>query len=153
MKTRTTFLALMFGLLVLTVKGQTLNLNDLIQCHKKSEQELTDFLQLKSRTWESKGHNVDYTWWTYDNGSYVSFIKKTDGDFDTSEIIVVTNNNDIPKTILEDIKTNGMKQDGTKNAYVGKNYVVGFVWKTNNSGETLFSIHLMTKKLYYSVQD
>jgi hypothetical protein len=152
MKIKTTFFTLILGIIVLTVKSQTLNLNDLIQCHKKSEQELTDFLKMKSRIWVFKGHDVDYTWWTYEDGYDASFIKKTDGNFDNSEIIVITNNTDIPKTILANIKAYGMQQDGTKSAYVGKNYVVLFVWLENNKGETIFSIHLMTKKLYYSVE-
>lgn len=152
MKARTIFFIIVFGLIALTVKGQTLNLADLIQCHKKSCQELTEFLTLKSRIWYYKGHDVDYTWWSFDNGSLATLIKKTDGDFDQSVITLVTNNKDIPRTILADVETNKMIKDGAKLAYIGKIYVVIFDWAKNDNGEPVYSIHLVPKKLYYNAQ-
>ncbi|MEJ7823557.1 MAG: hypothetical protein WKF85_14625 [Chitinophagaceae bacterium] len=112
--------------------------------YKKSNRvTINQTLQSKSSKWEfSDGM------WQYDDGLKATFIRKTNGDLNNSEIIVITNNNSIMNTFVDDIKNNGMIQDGNKAAFIGKNYVVLFITKTNKFGEKIYSIHIMPKSMY-----
>ena len=148
MKARAIFLSLALGFIAMTIKGQSFNLNDLIQCHKKDVKELSGFLKLKSSNWIFKGHDVDRNWWEYDNGSSTSFLYKLDGGFDESEIILITDNTNIAKTIFGDVKKNNMKSIDNKAMYLGSNYFVYFKDETNDKDETIWKISLSTKTAY-----
>lgn len=131
------------------LKGQQLNLNDLKILHKKETKEISVYLQTKSINWKYQGYEGDYNWWQYDNSIDATFIKKVDGDLDSREIIIVTNNKEVMKTILDNIKSNDFNQIDQKTMYVGKDYAVAILWEKNNNGETIFSIHFMTRNAFY----
>ena len=124
-------------------KGQTLNLNDCIKMQKSSIVEINNILQSKNHNWE-----FNHGMWSYINGTNTTFLRKTEGDLNNSEIILVTKNRDIIKTIYEDIKRYGMVQDRDRPAYIGKNYAVVFMAETNDNGEEIISIHIMPKSMY-----
>ena len=148
MKARALLFALAFGFIALIVKGQNFNLNDLIQCHKKNVQELNYFLKLKSSGWLFHGHDDDRNWWEYYEGSISSILYKTDGGTDESEIMLITNNTRVIKTIFDDVKKSNMKSIDNKAMYLGSNYFVFFKDVTDDKGETVWKISLSTKTSY-----
>jgi len=153
MKARAIYLSLALGLIAMTIKGQSFNLNDLIQCHKKDVQELTGFLNLKSSNWIFKGHDDDRNWWEYANGTSTSILYKLDGGVDESEIILITDNTNIAKTISNDVKKNNMKSIDNKAMYLGANYFVFFKWEEDNKGATVWRISLSTKTAYLNLKE
>jgi len=153
MKTRTVFLALLFGIIAMSVMGQSINLNDLIQCHKKGIQELTVFLKNKSSSWIFKGHDDGRNWWEYHSDYTSTILYKLDGGFDESEIILVTDDTDITKTIFADVKKNNMKSINNKAMYLGANYFVFFISVEDKEGKTVWRISLLTKNAYLNSKE
>ena len=102
----------------------------------------------KSRSWTFKGHDDDRNWWEYDNGSSTSMLYKLDGGVDETEIILITDNTKIAKTIFNDVKNNNMKSIDDKTMYLGPNYFVYFKYETNNKDETVWKISLSTRTAY-----
>lgn len=138
-----TLLGILFGLISIIAEGQTLDLSDCIKLHTSDGETIGQLLKSKNSKW------VFYNeMWQFDDGVNATFIRKTDGDISNSEILVITNNKSIATTMYSDIKKNGMVQDGSKSVFMGKNYVVGFIIETNDSGEDIYSIHVMPKSMY-----
>ncbi len=124
--------------------SQKLGLNDLIKLHSSSRVLMTQFLKSKDPMWTYNTPEYRGSW-MFDNGADATFIRKPEDD---SELIIITNNKTVINTIYNDIEKFGMKRDGDREVYIGKNWVVGFKSETNKSGELISSIHLIPKSLF-----
>jgi len=143
MRPQQILLTISFLLTCLIAQGQTLDLSDCIKIHKSNSDGIIQILKSKDSKW------LFYNgMWQFDDGLNATFIRKTEGDLTSSEIIIITNNKSITTTLMADIKRNSMVQDGSKSVFIGKNYAVGFIVETNDSGQDIFSIHVMPRSMY-----
>ena len=149
MKTNKILLVLIFELITASAFSQSLTLNDLMQFHRKNVKEVTEFLRSKNKSWHFEEHESGYSWWTFKSPSILTYLKKTDGDADHEEVIVITDNPEISKNMMQEVKANEMIKEEGKNIFVGKKYVVAFIPEKNPQGKIFISVHLLTKTKYF----